>query len=230
MVTGMNWNKFNKIEFSITTYCQAACPVCVRTNSVTLKKRDDLILEHLSLESYIKLIDRIKESKLKKIKLCGDYGDPLMHPQIEDFISISVENNFYLEIHTNGGIRNKEWFAKIAKKYGNRVQIAFGIDGVDSETSSKYRIGVDFDRAFENMIEYVSNGGRTVWDFLLFNFNKHQMEDACEIAKKHKIELYFKINTREYKDFKITDKDEINLLEKKILVYRKLTKQGFTYD
>lgn len=227
----MIWSEFQQIEISVTTHCQASCPTCVRTETDTLKKVSWLKVEHLNLEIYTKFINKIKNTGIKLIVICGDYGDPLMHPQIEDIIKMSTDRGFYIDVHTNGGLRSKEWFRKIALLYGKKIKMIFGIDGTDSNTSSKYRIGVDFNRAFENMIEYASvPDSRVMWDFLLFNFNKHQIEDAYQIAKKHKIELYFKINTREYKDFKITNLKEIELLKRKSLEYRQLTKRSFTYD
>ena len=53
--------------------------------------------------------------------------------QIEDFIDYAVQKS-NVSVHTNGGIRTKDWYVKIAKKYGPKSSIVFAIDGIDEET------------------------------------------------------------------------------------------------
>ena len=220
----MDWRKFSQVEFSITTYCQASCPTCARTDMETLQKVSWLKLQHLPFETYVKFLSSIDKTKIKKIQICGDYGDPMMHPRIEDIIKVSAETVDLISIHTNGGLRNPEWFSKIAKLYGNKVVMVFGIDGIDEETNSKYRIGVNFNRAMENMIAYKTNGGHVFWDFLIFSFNEDQIKQAHEIAKKHNMEIYFNINTRDYKDIRLTDPTKILKIKKDIEKYNILVK------
>lgn len=215
----MDWRNFSQVEFSITTYCQASCPTCARTDMQTLQKANWLKLQHLPFETYVKFLSSLDYTKIRKIQICGDYGDPMMHPRIEDIIKVSVEKINLIAIHTNGGLRNPEWFAKIAKLYGNKVVMVFGIDGIDAETNAKYRIGVDFNRAMENMITYKTNGGQVFWDFLIFSHNVDQIKQAHKIAKKYNMEIFFNINTREYKDIKLTDSKKIAQAKKDIEKY-----------
>ncbi len=200
----MDWNSTTMLEFEITTYCQAKCALCAKTNAKTLKKESWLRLQHLALDDYKNALDQIKLKKeidfksISTIELCGDYGDPAMHPQVEEFIDYAVENNYSVFLHTNGGIRGKDWYEKIAKKYKNDdVVVIFGIDGLDAETNSKYRSGVNFDSAWENMMTYAKNTKyRTAWHFIIFDFNYDQLETAYLIAKAHNIHFKPYVNKR----------------------------------
>ena len=201
----MDWSKLNKVEFSITTYCQAKCPLCSRTNKKTLEKVNWLPLRHLTLNEYKNAVDQMLSNK--SISLCGDYGDPVMHPDIEEFIDYAIQKNFKIDVHTNGGLRTKDWYIKVAKKY-NKLLMVFAIDGIDEETNSKYRVGVDFNRAWENMIAHAENSnGHTVWNFLVFDFNYDQLDRAKELCQKHNIIFVPHMNTRvtEYYDHLIKD-------------------------
>jgi len=207
-----DWSSF---ELSITTYCQAKCPLCARTDRNTGGLIDYIELQHSNIDTILKTIrDVAQYTSVRKIQICGDYGDPLMHPNIEDIINEVNSHDLLASIHTNGGLRNKDFYERVAKT--NTVLI-FGIDGMDEPTNSKYRIGVNFDKAIENMLTYANatqGRNKTLWDFLIFDFNYYQMDDAVRLAKENDIELNFRINTREWVH-KITDKSLIEKINSK---------------
>tara|TARA_B100000965_G_scaffold71216_1_gene56203 strand:- start:3668 stop:4363 length:696 start_codon:yes stop_codon:yes gene_type:complete len=219
----MDWTSLNTVEFSITTYCQAKCPLCARTNKKTLEKIDWLPLQHLPLDEYKNALDQTKPNKV--ISFCGDYGDPVMHPQVEDFLDYAVENNYRVQLHTNGGIRTKDWYEKIAKKYKNKVSVIFAIDGIDEETNSKYRVGVEFDRAWENMMTHAKHSNQmTVWNFLVFDFNYDQLDEAYKISKENNIEFVPHMNNRTSAYYNHLIKDltlRVQLEEKCANIYNK---------
>lgn len=212
----IDWaNDWPGFELSITTYCQAKCPLCVRTDRETGELKDYIPLMHSKIETILKTIqDVAKYTSVEKIQICGDYGDPLMHPNIEDIINEINSHGLFASIHTNGGLRNTDFYERVAKT--NTVLI-FGIDGMDEPTNSKYRINVNFDKAMENMLTYAKatqSNYKTLWDFLIFDYNYHQMDDAVKLAEENDIWLSFRINTREWKH-KITDQKLIKEINEK---------------
>jgi MoaA/NifB/PqqE/SkfB family radical SAM enzyme len=110
-----------------------------------------------------------KKNEMGYILFCGELGDPMMHPDIEEIIDICLGAVPRIEIATNGGLRQPDWYEKIAKKYGNRIHIKWAIDGTDHKTNWKYREGVDFKRAMSNMKAWIKNGGAGDWHFLIFD-------------------------------------------------------------
>mgnify|MGYP001466917170 CR=1 FL=1 len=228
----MDWTNLDKVEFAITTHCQAKCPLCARTNKETLEKVNWLPLHHLSLDEYKNAVDQLPSNKV--ISFCGDYGDPVMHPKLEEFIDYAIQKNYYVDVHTNGGLRSEDWYVKLAKKYKNKVKMIFAIDGINEQTNTKYRIGVDFNRAWQNMLAHAKNSnGATVWNFLVFDFNYDQLDEAYKICKENNIEFIPHMNTRESEYYEHLIKDislKVKLEEKCASIYNpKLTPRVASY-
>lgn len=191
----------HEFDFALTTYCQAKCRSCARTNEETGEKEDWLELKHMDFDMFK---SRVEFSKLfqdperVEVTFCGEYGDPMMHPRITDFIEYTAPKCRQLAINTNGGLRQPEWYAELGKRW-KHVRINWGIDGTDAEINGLYREGVNFERAMENMFAWFGKdgeGGRGEWQFLIFDWNWHQIPEAYEIAKMHDINIRFKFNQR----------------------------------
>ena len=193
---GVNDYKSYVIDFALTTYCQAKCRTCARTNENTGEKEDWLELKHMNLDVFRRTLESPTETRISAIQFCGEFGDPMMHPQVDKFIETALEFTNRVLINTNGGLRNADWYTEIGNKYGNRLLIVFSIDGVDHETNWKYREGVNFTKAWENMIAYGNTSADMRWDFILFEWNWHQIPLASKLAKENDIELRFKFNNR----------------------------------
>lgn len=185
-----------ELEFNVTSYCQAKCVSCLRT---LLDKQGLLVKKHTPLDYFTKAIKNIPENVY--ITLCGETGDPMMHPDIELILDAFVSNNNPVSIHTNGGLRDKEFYKKYASH--DKINFQFGIDGLDEKTNSMYRDGVDFNRAWENMHAWFSTVKELnresyagEWSFIVFSWNSHQIESVHKYAKKMGIPLVIKINNR----------------------------------
>lgn len=193
----------NEFDFALTTYCQARCRSCARTNQDTGEKEDWLELKHMNLDTYKGIINSslFKNKKDIEVVFCGEFGDPMMHPQVSDFIDVTVPVVRRLVINTNGGLRNPEWYANTAKKFNtkdSKLEIHWGIDGTDHDTNWLYREGVDWTRAMDNMRSWFGNSGRGTWHFLIFEWNWHQIPEANQMAKDIGCAIEFKFNRRSY--------------------------------
>lgn len=190
----------NEFDFALTTYCQAKCRSCARTNEETGEVEDWLELKHMNFDLYK---SRVEKSKLfsnrdnVRVTFCGEFGDPMMHPHVNDFIEYTAPKVRELVVNTNGGLRKQEWYYQLAPKW-KHLRINWGIDGIDHDTNWLYREGVNFERAMDNMIAWFSNDGHGAWEFLIFDWNWHQIIDAHELATKHNIRINFKFNNRPF--------------------------------
>ncbi len=197
-----NFSDHSRIDFCITTYCQSKCPTCPRTNEATLDLESFISLQHMPFAVWENVVDGIDWSN-KIIQFCGEHGDPMMHPDIEKFILSGCSRAWSVEVNTNGGIRNKKWYHDIWEKvedcdYGE-LAFTFAIDGLTQETNEKYRINVDFERAWENFNVCANKYPRlTKWDYLIFEHNWHELEDVIRIAKELEVNLVCKVNRGEY--------------------------------
>ena len=186
------------VEFAITTYCQAKCKSCARTNEETGEKEDWLELKHMKLDVFKRTLNGSPNIKYSAIEFCGEFGDPMMHPQVDEFIETALTYAPLVQISTNGGLRNSTWYAEIAKKYKDKLHIRWAIDGATHEVNWKYREGVDFNKAFENMKSYTEAGGRGDWWYLIFDWNWHQIPLARKLANDIGTEVRFRYNNRHY--------------------------------
>lgn len=184
-------------DFAITTYCQARCRSCQRTNQDTGQPEDWLIPSHMPYDLFDKVLTGSPD-KLKTIQFCGELGDPMMHPDITKFVdrALSKESVNRLIINTNGGLRTPDWYTKMGNKHGHGFVIIFGIDGITHESNWKYREGVDWQRAMDNMIAMANTDAEMEWHFLIFEWNWQEVTEAYAMAKEHGININFKFNTR----------------------------------
>ena len=185
-------------DFAITTYCQAKCRSCARTNESTGEAQDWLKLKHMDFDMFKRVLETAN-IEFDFIQFCGELGDPCMHPQVEEFTDFALLHAPYVHINTNGGLRAPAWYKRVAEQYGDRLRIKFGVDGTDHDTNWLYREGVNFKRAMDNMRAFYHAGGVGKWHFLLFDWNWHQIPEAVDIAKNDlKCEIEFKWNNRGY--------------------------------
>jgi len=163
------------IHYEITSYCNAKCPGCTRT------KMDDLVPTHLSVEHIKKSIT----SDLTSVLLCGNLGDPMMHPNLDEILDL-FDVSTQIQINTNGSIRTPDWYTEAAKR--KNLTIEFSIDGLE-DRNDIYRIGVEWNKVMANAKAFIDAGGTARWAFIMFNHNEHQVDEVKTLAK----EMGFKI-------------------------------------
>ncbi len=205
-MSNIDWREQLKVlDVYITNQCQAGCPSCGRFEDffkTPFKTCELLSMEHVPYETVIRWIkNNIPHGKDYKIKLCGEFGDPMMHPQIFDIIRyVRHRQENTVLVHTNGGLRNKDFYVKLAETLDPFGHLVFSIDGTTAEVNDLYRKRVNFERAMDNMItfaEHCHEGGCS-WDFLIFDWNWQQIPEAARIAKQYNIGIDFKFQDREY--------------------------------
>ena len=119
----MNHNKLShSFDFALTTYCQARCRSCARTNEHTGEKEAWLELKHMDLDIFKQRLAGAGNLDIHEITFCGELGDPMMHPQVEHFI-VEADKHVKTTIHvnTNGGLRSPNWYARMALDYSPRL-------------------------------------------------------------------------------------------------------------
>lgn len=172
----------NSIWLDMTNWCNASCPMCARFDVNGNLQKEFIDSTHTSLQT---IQSGIGDEILRKVKLfwsCGIYGDALMNPECFEIFEYvrNANSKCLLELHTNGGIRDKNFWQNLAKI---NVKVVFGIDGLE-DTNHFYRRGVKWEKLIANINCFISNGGWAEWKFLIFNHNKHQIQDAMNLAKK----------------------------------------------
>lgn len=167
------------VHLELTSRCNARCPMCAR-NIHGGKLNPQLPLTDLGLSDIKKIFPREFLYQLKKVYLCGNYGDPAAASETLEVVKYFRETNIEMAIgiHSNGGLQEPEWWASLAPLVS---YCRFGIDGLE-DTNHLYRQGVKWDRLINNVRAFVAAGGRAEWDYLVFKHNQHQVSEARELS------------------------------------------------
>lgn len=119
--------KFKKFYIEITNVCNLACSFCPKTRRKP---------EFMSIETFSEILNQIKPYT--------DYiyfhvkGEPLLHPDIGQFLDLSYEKGFKVNITTNGTLIS-EVKDKIITKPALR-QVNFSLHSFDGNEGSKNRL------------------------------------------------------------------------------------------
>ena len=150
------------------------------------------------------------------LEYVGNFGDPALHPDLIKGIEwLRQRENPSLrqshdrrprpkyQIATNGGMNSPDWWRDLAKVlpsapttfnpddyFARRGEVVFGIDGLEG-VNDLYRRQVNWDKLMENVNAFIGAGGDATWQYILFEHNKHQVEEAREFAEKLGFNSFF---------------------------------------
>jgi hypothetical protein len=206
------------IEFNVTSLCNSKCPMCLRT--MALYPPEDLkehithkfVTSSMPPELFKTIASGLGEhAKNITASFCGTTGDAPNHPKIDEILDVAVEMYKSVNMETNGSVRSTEWWKKVGTKFnfglGHNFKIRFAIDGL-ADTNPLYRINTSFDKIMENAQAFIDAGGYAQWKFLIFDHNKHQIEQARELSKRMGFKEFITTSGKRFDDnqYKIENK------------------------
>jgi len=192
------FEEIRHVHLEVTTKCNANCPMCRRNAFGVVCP--NLQLTELTQKDIKKIFPPTFLRQLTNISTCGSYGDPACAQELLEIIEYMRSNNPRLEIdvYNNGGVRPISWWKRLAQVIG-RGRVVFGIDGLE-DTNHIYRRGTVFSIVLKNARVFIQAGGRAQWDFIVFKYNEHQVEQARDLSKKLGFENFqIKRTSRFYK-------------------------------
>ena len=183
------------IHLEVTQNCQASCPMCDR-NMNGKGINPHINLDELSLLDCVDIFPPEFIKQLDTMYMCGNLGDPIVAKDtLEIFEYFRSHNpNMWLSMNTNAGAKNEEWWRQLAEVFGRMGAVIFSVDGL-RDTNHLYRQGVVWDNVERNMRAFIDAGGRARWDYLIFEHNQHQVEEAEALAAEWGCEKFMKKKT-----------------------------------
>jgi len=171
------------IHLEVTQNCQASCPMCDR-NMNGKGVNPHINLDELTLDDCKKIFLPEFIAQLDTMYMCGNLGDPIVARDTLEIFRYFREHNpkMWLSMNTNAGAKNEQWWTDLATCFGRMGAVIFSVDGL-SDTNHIYRQGVVWDNVYRSMKAFIAAGGRARWDFLIFDHNQHQVEEAEELSK-----------------------------------------------
>ena len=167
--------KFKKFYIEITNVCNLSCSFCPQTCRAP---------EFMSIETFSKILDQIKPHT--------DYiyfhvkGEPLLHPKLDEFLDLSYQKGFKVNITTNGTLISKVQ-DKIIMKPSLR-QINFSLHSFDGneDTSNK-------DEYINDIISFIKEAIDTTDTLFSLRFWNLDKDNTTNLKAKKNHDLLFEI-------------------------------------
>lgn len=181
-----------RLQFELSSMCNALCLGCVRTNAANFVSAKEIIpnKQYITFDVFKKILTAPSFQSAGELEFCGVIDDPLMHPEFIEFLDYAaLVNSYKVLIHTNASLRNKTYWTDLAlvlKKH-NRHVVRFSIDGLE-DTNHIYRQNTQWHKIMTNAQAFIDAGGYAMWQFLVFPWNQHQIEQARQLS----VEMGFK--------------------------------------
>jgi MoaA/NifB/PqqE/SkfB family radical SAM enzyme len=183
-----NGDKF-QVHWEPSDKCNSRCPMCPRFTDdgfeVSTLSNTEWTLEQFKKSWPKKFI----QENLKKILACGNFGDPCACREFVDIYEYVREVNpsIGLACNTNGSLRTPQWWARLGAVMTEKQNLGnyctFSVDGLE-DTNHLYRRKTNFKKIMENAQAFIDAGGIAHWDFIVFEYNQHQVEEARNLAIK----------------------------------------------
>jgi len=180
------YDKITSLNIEASSLCNAECLFCARfEDRGSPNLNPNITLTYIKAEDFKNWLSIEFLSKINHITFSGDYGDPMTNPEIIEILEYIFEANptMVVNLCTNGGMKNTDFWTKLGNvmKKDSRRTVTFSIDGLE-DTNHLYRRKVKWDKVMENVKAYLDTGASALWDFLIFGYNVHQVEEAKKLA------------------------------------------------
>lgn len=187
----MDWKKYLVgLNLDSTTHCNARCVACSRNDQDKNNEKEPwLPLTHMSLDLWTKIAKESRAYDIQELVWNGSWGDAGMNPKLKEFLEVwgICHPKSYVEVNTNGGTHNEQWWADIGKVCRDSLgyhRFVFAIDGVGEESHGAYRRFTSYEKIIKNVAAFTDEGGYARWTMTLFDHNVNQIEEALEVAKE----------------------------------------------
>lgn len=160
-------------QLEVTTACNLRCPLCT-THDVERSPKQ-LTLDH---------VRNVVRNAGRRLKVVSFHllGEPLLHPQLFEFVAYCARSGVRTTFSTNGMLLDR----KIEEILDSGLtQISIAIDGSNSEDYAKYRIGGRFDTVVRNTRMLIearrrrgANHPRIQVQMVMFSYNEDKENEA----------------------------------------------------
>lgn len=202
MKTWLETYKANKINVfvDISTYCNAGCPQCHRTENKQggLRKVDWLPLVRWSVDEFKQAYTEDLVRATHTWEICGTWGDPIMNKDMYEIAKyiLSVNPRTMLTIDTNGSIRPLSWWKKLGElssmcekvsKYSERgcIRVDFAIEGITQKMQEQYRRFTKLDVILANMKAFTDAGGMAIGFCVVHKHNQDYLQEIKDLCIEH---------------------------------------------
>jgi MoaA/NifB/PqqE/SkfB family radical SAM enzyme len=170
----------NGFHVEPTNVCTLKCAGCARTRFI------DQWPQHwknhsLDIDELLKFIDI--ELTGKRINLCGNYGDPIYHPDFIELVTRLKNRGAIVSITTNGSYKKQSWWKELVHILTPEDTITFSVDGIPANFT-QYRVNADWDSILEGMQVVAAASCNSAWKYIPFAFNQSNINEAENLCSQ----------------------------------------------
>lgn len=170
-------------HFEVSGKCTLKCPRCPRNDTAPVPWMN----KELNLDFFKTVLSpELLTTKVKRITMCGDIGDPIYASEYIDIIQYIKAHNPTIHVYTitNGSYRKEAWWREFASVSNEYDTINFSVDGYDNATNNLYRIGSDWESIMQGMrIMCQESQTHVYWATILFAFNQDHLNKIKQQAQ-----------------------------------------------
>lgn len=179
-------DKINGFHIEPTNMCTLKCPGCARTQFIK-QWPQHWKNSSLDIDQTMNFLD-IDLSK-KTINFCGDYGDPIYHPDFINFVKRFKERGAIVNLTTNGSYKTANWWKELVELLTDQDQITFSIDGTP-ENFTQYRINADWTSIKTGIDVATAAVVKTQWKYIPFLYNETDIDQANKLSDSLGIDTF----------------------------------------
>jgi len=146
------------LHLEVTDVCQAECPLCARETDPLFNKD---LKHNLTASDMINILGEQFISRLDKMFMCGNYGDPAAGANTLSIVDYfrQVNKHITLGMNTNGGVQSPSWWTELGQRFDQPTDyVVFSIDGLE-DTNHIYRKKVNWSKVMNNAAAFIKAGG-----------------------------------------------------------------------
>jgi organic radical activating enzyme len=162
-----------------TNICTLKCAGCARTRFIN-QWPQHWRNHNLDISALMKFLDI--DLINMPVTFCGNYGDPIYHPDFLNIIQQFKQRGSHIKIVTNGSHKSAEWWQEITQWLDENDQVDFSVDGVP-DNFTQYRVNADWPSIQAAMTICAQAKCTTVWKFIPFEFNQSSIDQAQELSQ-----------------------------------------------
>lgn len=170
-----------------TNICTLRCPGCARTQFIDQwpKRWQNHSLDATEVMDFLDI-----DLAGLTVTMCGNYGDPIYHPDALDFFRCFKHRQANLTIITNGSYKNPNWWKDLVSILDSNDKIIFSVDGIP-ENFQTYRINADWSSIRQGMEICAQSSVVTKWKYIPFHYNQSSIQQARTLSGEMGLDDFF---------------------------------------
>ena len=172
--------KISGLHIEPTNICTLKCSGCARTRFIQQWPQH---WHNHSIDVTVLMQFLDLDLQGMNIELCGNYGDPIYHPDFIHLVECFKQRGAKLVIVTNGSYKTPIWWNSLCALLDSEDVIQFSIDGTP-DTFTQYRKNADWNSIEIGIKICVDHNVKTIWKFIPFSFNELQINDARAVSQQ----------------------------------------------